>query len=238
MKQTAGKDKLGELAPKFAQINDDILFGEIWSRTDKLSIRDRSIITITALMSKGVMDDSLKYHLNNARIHGVSKIEIVEIITHLAFYVGWPSAWQMFPMVNEIYKDDIKDYNDCLFGQGELNIKYAKYFVGKSYLKQLNNDGLSIVNVTFEPSCRNNWHVHHNGGQILLCTDGEGWYQEEGKEAIKLIPGMVIYIAPEIKHWHGARKSSWFTHIAIEIPAINSSTERLGKVEDEIYEKL
>lgn len=104
MKQTAGRNSLGDLAPKFAELNDDVLFGEVWSRTDKLSLRDRSIITVTALMSKGIFDNSIKYHIMNAKNNGVSKEEMVEIITHLAFYVGWPNAWAVFPMVEKFIK--------------------------------------------------------------------------------------------------------------------------------------
>ena len=238
MKQTAGRNKLGKLAPKFAELNDDILFGEVWSREDKLSLKERSIITVTALMSKGIFDDSLKFHINNAKNHGVSKTEMVEIITHLAFYVGWPNAWAVFPLVEDVYKDDNTHDNDSLFGLGDLNIQYSKYFIGNSYLKPLNKNGVPIVNVTFEPGCRNNWHIHHKGGQILLCTNGEGWYQEEGKSPLKLTPGVLVYIAPEIKHWHGATKDSWFTHIAIEVPAENSSVEWLETVNDEVYNNL
>ena len=238
IKQNAGRNKLSDLAPKFAELNDDVLFGEIWSRVDKLSLRDRSIITVVALMGKGITDDSIKYHINNARLHGVSKTEMVEIITHLAFYIGWPNDWQIFPIVKEIYKEDKNEPSDSLFGLGELNTKFAPYFIGNSYLKPLNIKDLSIFNVTFEPKCRNNWHIHHKGGQILLCTDGEGWYQEAGKKAIKLIPGTIVYIAPEIKHWHGATKDSWFTHIAIEIPVQGSSSEWCEKVEDKEYFSL
>ena len=112
-----------------------------------------------------------------------------------------------------------------LFGKGKPNDAYAKYFIGKSYLKPLTMQGVNIANVTFEPGCRNNWHIHHKGGQILLCTNGTGWYQEWGKKAQKLNPGDVVYIAPEIKHWHGASKDSWFTRIAVEVPAKGASNE-------------
>lgn len=105
MKQTAGRDNLGEFAPKFAQLNDDVLFGEVWSREDKLSLRDRSIITVTALMTKGIFDNSLKYHIANAKKNGVSQEEISEIITHLAFYIGWPNAWATFALAKEVYAD-------------------------------------------------------------------------------------------------------------------------------------
>ena len=130
------------------------------------------------------------------------------------------------------------------FGLGEENKAYAKYFIGKSYLNPLTDPtktNLILANVTFEPKCRNNWHIHHatkGGGQILVCVDGEGWYQEEGKEAISLKPGMVITIPAEVKHWHGAKKDSWFSHIAIEVPGENTSNEWCEEVSDEEYNKL
>ena len=102
-KQTAGREALGSFAPKFAELNDDVLFGEVWSREDKLSLRDRSIITVTALMTKGIFDNSLKYHITNAKNHGVSAEEISEIITHLAFYAGWTNAWAAFALAKEVY---------------------------------------------------------------------------------------------------------------------------------------
>lgn len=237
-KQTAGRNGLGDLAPKFAQLNDDVLFGEVWSRTDKLSLRDRCMITVTALVSKGITDNSLKYHIENAKKYGVTKTEMVEIITHIAFYVGWPNAWAVFPLVREVYADGKINESDSMFGLGEENTAFEKYFVGKSYLKPLNIEGVGVYNVTFEPKCRNNWHIHHKGGQILLCTDGEGWYQEWEKPARKLVPGDVVYIAPEVKHWHGAGADEWFTHIAIEIPADGANNEWLEAVEDDEYEKL
>lgn len=104
-KVTAGRDELGEFAPKFAQLNDDVLFGQVWSREDKLSARDRSIITVTALMSSGILDSSLKFHLQNAKNHGVTQEEIAEILTHIAFYAGWPKAWAAFRMAKEIWKE-------------------------------------------------------------------------------------------------------------------------------------
>lgn len=240
MKQTAGRKGLGDLAPKFAELNDDILFGEVWSRTDKLSLRDRCMITVVALISKGITDNSLKYHLKNAKDHGITKVEMVEIITHIAFYIGWPNAWAVFPLVREIYSDETIG-KEPMFGLGKPNDVYAKFFVGKSYLNPLNSTGLSINNVTFEPGCRNNYHIHHakkGGGQILLCTDGEGYYKEEGKEVRKLFPGDVVYIAPNVKHWHGATKDSWFSHIAIEVPGEECSNEWLVPVSDEEYLNL
>ncbi len=237
-KQDAGRKGLGDLAPKFAELNDDVLFGEVWSRDDKLSARDRSLITVTALMTKGIFDNSLGYHIQNAKNHGVTKTEMVEVITHLAFYVGWPNAWAVFPMVREVYAKEKQSQSDSLFGLGAPNTDFAKYFSGNSYLKPLCTKGVGIFNVTFEPGCRNNWHIHHKGGQILLCTDGEGRYQEFGKPVQKLMPGDVVYIPSEVKHWHGAGKYEWFTHIAIEIPAKGSSNEWCESVTDEEYNRL
>lgn len=126
-----------------------------------------------------------------------------------------------------------------LFPMGEKNEAFAKYFVGQSYLAMLaNNQGVGVANVTFEPGCRNNWHIHHKGAQILLCIDGRGYYQEWGKEPIELHPGDVVSIPTEVKHWHGAAKDSWFSHIAIEVPAQGSSNEWCEPVSDEDYLKL
>ena len=104
-KQTAGRKELGEFAPKFAELNDDVLFGEVWSREDKLSLRDRSLITVTTLIAIGITDNSLKYHLANAKKNGVSKEEMAEAITHIAFYAGWPKAWAAFRLAKEVYDD-------------------------------------------------------------------------------------------------------------------------------------
>ena len=130
-----------------------------------------------------------------------------------------------------------------VFGLGKPNEAFAKYFIGNSYLNPLtgNDCSLHVSNVTFEPSCRNNWHIHHatkNGGQLLICTAGEGWYQEEGKDAVSLTPGKVIMIPANVKHWHGAKKDSWFAHIAIAVPGEKCCNEWLEAVSDEEYSKL
>ena len=105
VKQTAGRDQLGDFAPKFAELNDDVLFGEVWSREDKLSLRDRSLVTVTALMAQGLIDDSFRYHLMTAKANGITKEEIAEIVTHAAFYCGWPKAWAVFKMAKAIWND-------------------------------------------------------------------------------------------------------------------------------------
>ena len=125
-----------------------------------------------------------------------------------------------------------------LFPTGEENTAYAQYFIGQSYLNMLTTKPLGVGNVTFEPGCRNNWHIHHKGGQILLVTGGRGWYQEWGNEAQPLKAGDVVNIPPEVKHWHGAARDSWFCHLAIEVPAPSASNEWLEPVSDEVYEKL
>lgn len=130
-----------------------------------------------------------------------------------------------------------------IFGRGRENSAFAKFFIGTSYLNPLTEpaDGVFMANVTFEPSCRNNWHIHHaakGGGQILLCVAGEGWYQEWGKPARALAPGDVVVILPEVKHWHGAKKDSRFSHIAVEVPGENTSNEWLEEVDDEHYGNL
>lgn len=128
-----------------------------------------------------------------------------------------------------------------IFPIGEENTAFAKFFVGQSYLNMLSTEGVVIGNVTFEPGCRNNWHIHHaktGGGQILLCTAGRGYYQEWGKEAQELHPGDVVVIPPEVKHWHGAAPDSWFTHLAVEVPGEETGNEWCEPVSDGDYNKL
>lgn len=239
-KQTAGRTTLGEIAPKFAEINDDVLFGEVWS-SDGLSPKIRSMLTVTTLVAKGLVDSSFEHHLKFAKENGVTKAEMGELLTHVAFYSGWPNAWAAFRKVVEVYADDAK----CggMFGLGEPNTQYATYFVGNSYLKPLTDPTQTVfmANVTFEPECRNNWHIHHatsGGGQILLCVDGNGWYVEQGKSPQKLHPGDIVTIPANVKHWHGATKDGWFSHIAVECPGENTSTEWCEAVTDDEYDKL
>lgn len=243
VKQTAGRDALNDFAPKFAELNDDVLFGEVWSREGMLSLKMRSVVTLTALINKGITDSSLKYHLTTAKANGITKNEMAEILTHLAFYAGWPNAWAAFRMAKEVYADGDAESHGGIFGLGEPNTAYAKYVTGSSYLKPLTVPGETVflANVTFEPGCRNNWHIHHassGGGQILICVDGEGWYQEEGKEAVSLTPGMVVTIPANVKHWHGAKAGSWFSHIAVEVPGCDCSNEWCEPVSDEWYNAL
>ena len=131
-----------------------------------------------------------------------------------------------------------------VFGTGAPNEDFAQYFIGESYLNPLTdfkNGEFPLFNVTFEPGCRNNWHIHHaeaGGGQVLVCIAGEGWYQEEGKAPQELVPGAVVVIPAGVKHWHGAKADSWFSHIAIEVPGEGCSNEWLDPVSDEEYAEL
>lgn len=134
----------------------------------------------------------------------------------------------------------MSDYTPT-FPKGEPNTAFAEYFVGQSFLTMLTTEGVTIGNVTFEPGCRNNWHIHHassGGGQILLCTDGSGWYQADGEAPVSMTPGTVVSIPAGQKHWHGAKADSWFTHLAVEVPGKDTSNEWLEPVTDEHYENL
>ena len=249
--QTAGRTALGEYAPQFAHFNDDVLFGENWNDQD-IDVKARSIITVVSLMSMGLTDSSLKFHLQNAKAHGVTQKEIVAVITHVAFYAGWPKAWAVFNLAKEVWNVNEGDlpYEDeamrahakeMVFPIGAPNEAYAQYFIGKSYLAPVSTSQVGIFNVTFEPGCRNNWHIHHaksGGGQILVCVSGRGYYQEEGKEAVELNPGACSNILADVKHWHGAAPDSLCSHLAVEVPGEEISNEWCEPVTDEQYSKL
>lgn len=213
MGKTTKKEKLFEFAPEMDTYLKEHLFADIFSR-GVLSYREREIATIAALSSMEGVEPQLNAHIEIGKHNGLTDTQISEILILT-----------------------IKP-NTEIFGMGEPNTTYAKYFIGNSYLKLLTSEPIHTANVTFEPKCRNNWHIHHNGGQILLVTGGRGYYQEEGKPAQELKKGDVVNIPAEIKHWHGAAKDSWFSHIAIEVPAENGSTEWLEEVEDEEYDEL
>ncbi len=237
--QTAGRDRLGSFAPEFAHYNDDVLFGENWNNRD-LDLKTRSIITVVALMSQGITDSSLKYHIQNARNNGVTQKEIAAVITHVAFYAGWPKAWAVFNLAKEVYNDQMPETSDkdryqnsIFFPIGEPN-PYGEFFEGQSYLTPVTTEQIPVFNVTFEPGCKNHWHIHHaskGGGQMLICVGGRGYYQEWGKEPVEMTPGTVINIPANVKHWHGAADDSWFSHLAIEIAGEEASTEWCEKVE-------
>ena len=247
-KQTAGREALGEFAPKFAQLNDDVLFGEVWSREESLSLRDRSLVTITCLMAQGLVDSSFAYHLTTAKANGITRTEIAEILTHAAFYAGWPKAWAAFRMAKEIWQESqpegdpkVLHQQQMVFPIGAPNDGFAQFFTGQSYLAPLSTSQVGIFNVTFEPGCRNNWHIHHaksGGGQILICVAGRGYYQEWGQQARELHPGDIVNIPAGVKHWHGAAPDSWFSHLAVEVPTSEGSNEWLEPVDEKTYGQL
>lgn len=245
--QTAGRDNLGSFAPEFAHYNDDVLFWENWNNKD-IPLKTRCIITVVALMSQGITDSSMKHHLQNAKNNGVTKEEIAAAITHTAFYAGWPKAWATFNLAKEVWNEPTQARTEkdkyaqtVMFPIGEPNTAYAKYFIGQSYIAPVSTSQVKIYNVTFEPKCRNNWHIHHaksGGGQMLIAVGGRGYYQEWGKEPIEMKPGDVINIPANVKHWHGAAPDSWFSHLAVEVDGVETSNEWLEPVTDEEYSKL
>ena len=192
-----------------------------------------SIVTVSALVGKGIVDSSLKYHLASAKKNGVTQEEMAEILTHIAFYAGWPNAWAAFNMAKEVYVGDGTDgtigegsagdtagsgspeSHGGFFGLGKPNDAFAQYFIGQSYLNALTgpDDYLAIFNVTFEPGCRNNWHIHHaskGGGQVLVCAGWRRLVPRRGQApAERLRPGDVVEIPANVKHWHGAASDSW-----------------------------
>ena len=244
--QTAGRSQLGDFAPMFAHLNDDVLFGEVWN-ADAIDLKTKCIITVVSLMASGITDSSLGYHLQNAKNNGVTKEEIAAVITHATMYVGWPKGWAVFRQAKEIWNEEsparsAKDawQNSIFFPVGEEN-PYGQFFVGQSYLAPVSTEQVPVFNVTFEPGCRNNWHVHHaakGGGQLLLCVGGRGWYQECGREAVPMTPGTVVNIPANVKHWHGAAADSWFSHLAVEVGGENCSNEWLEPVSEDEYKKL
>ena len=245
--QSAGRDQLGNFAPEFAHYNDDILFGENWNNHD-IDTKTRSIITMTALISQGITDTSLKYHLQNAKNHGVTKAEAAAIITNTAFYAGWPKAWAAFNLAKEVWNDETyaisekdKYAQTIMFPIGNPNDAYKQYFIGQSYISPVSTSQVKMFNVTFEPKCRNNWHIHkakEGGGQMLIAIGGRGYYQEWGKDPIEMNPGDVINIPANVKHWHGAAPDSWFSHIAVEVDGVETENVWLEAVSDSEYNKL
>jgi quercetin dioxygenase-like cupin family protein/alkylhydroperoxidase/carboxymuconolactone decarboxylase family protein YurZ len=237
-KITAGRDRLGNLAPKFAELNDDILFGQVWSREQEFSARDRSLVTIVSLIAGGNFEQ-LKSHLQKGKDNGLSKQEIVEAITHQAFYSGWPKAWSAFNIVKEVYNETDTAKNTILeksviFPLGEpVN---PQWFTGNAWLQMISTKNALntvVANVTFAPGSRNHWHSH-KVGQILLVTGGEGWYQERGKPAQKLKEGDTVNIPANVKHWHGATNDSWFVHLALT----TGESEWFEPVTDDEYNNL
>ena len=213
---------------------------------------DMEDIKALLLMASGITDSSLKYHLQNAKNHGVTQKEIAAVITHAAFYAGWPKAWAVFNLAKEVWETGEGDLpyeeeamrahaKEMVFPIGAPNDGFAQYFSGRSFLAPISTSQVGIFNVTFEPGCRNNWHIHHaksGGGQILVCVAGRGFYQEEGRDAVEMKPGDCINIPVDVKHWHGAAPDEWFSHLAIEVPGVDCSNEWCEAVSEKEYAGL
>ena len=212
---TEVKGKLFDFAPAIDEYLKAHLFGDIFAR-DNVDWKTRELATIAMLATRDGVESQLDAHINIGKYNGLTDEEVAQIKT----------------ITDKTGNDSL------LFGFGEEN-PYGKYFTGKSYLNPITTEnGVPMYNVTFEPKCRNNWHIHHKGGQILLVTAGRGWYQAWGEEPRELKAGDVVNIPAEVKHWHGAAKDSWFTHIAVEVPSEGGSNEWLEPVTDEEYNKL
>ena len=244
--QTAGRDQLNSFAPMFAHLNDDVLFGEVWN-SDGIDVKTRCIVTVVSLMASGITDSALIYHLKNATARGVTKEEIAAIITHAMMYVGWPKGWAVFNLAKEILNEEAPEatekdryQNTIFFPVGEEN-PYGEYFVGQSYLAPVSQEQVPVFNVTFEPGCRNNWHIHtakSGGGQMLICVGGRGYYQEWGKDPVEMTPGTVVNIPTGVKHWHGAAPDSWFSHLAVEVAGEETGAQWLEAVDESFYNTL
>lgn len=218
------------------------LFGDIFAR-NTLTFPERELVTVSALSGIKGVEPQLKSHVRGAKNMGLTDAEIHSIPATLLQKVGEIESYRAKKAIAEVYGEAFSEgepIENSVFPKGELNAAYARYFIGNSYLAELaNGEGkLQVVNVTFEPRCRNNWHIHHKGGQILICVGGRGWYQQWGEPARELHPGDVVDIPAETKHWHGAAADSWFQHIAIGVPVEGASAEWLEPVADTEYDKL
>jgi quercetin dioxygenase-like cupin family protein len=186
--------------------------------------------------------------LENAKKNGVTKAEIVAIITHNSFYAGWAKAWATFNLAKEVWYEDTKTETELdkyaktiMFPIGNKNDAYKQYFIGQSYIAPISTEQVRMFNVTFEPKCRNNWHIHNakkGGGQILIVVGGRGYYQEWNKAPQELKVGDVVNIPANTKHWHGAAFDSYFSHVAVEVDGEEISNTWLESVTDEFYNTL
>ena len=217
------KGALFDFHPQLDEYLKAHLFGDIFAR-DILDWRTREIVTIAALAARPETAPQMKAHIAIGKVNGVTDAQAAEIVGRVAALCDrdpsrLPSDWSPIPV-------------------GKPNTAYAKYFIGNSYLHKLTLDQVPAFGVTFEPGCRNNWHIHHaktGGGQILIVTAGEGYYQEWGKPARRLRKGDTVNIPANVKHWHGAAPNCWFQHIALEVPGTEQSNEWCEPVDDKAY---
>lgn len=216
------------------------LFGDIFAR-NTLSEAEREIVTVSAIAALEGCEPQLMAHARGALNMGVTGDELRAIPAVLQRTVGHVEAWRAGKAVAAALGEAFDEGrpNDGTWPRGDFNADYAEYFIGNSYLAPLDAENGGPVNVTFEPGCRNNWHIHHKAVQVLICVDGRGWYQEWGKAPVELKPGVVIAIPEGVKHWHGAARDNWFQHITYMTKVEEgSSTDWLEAVNDDIYSKL
>lgn len=237
---------LYDFAPAIDRFLKAHLFGDIFQR-DVLKWQDRELATVAALANIDGVNAQLQAHMVISMHNGLTPEQLREVVSVLKAMcrpkVAENAGFVLDQVMKHTMEKDMSQQHDDaanggIFPRGNLNEAYARYFTGTSYLTMLSTERVFIGNVTFEPGCRNFWHIHHKGGQILLVTAGRGWYQEWGKLARELRPGDVVNIPPEIKHWHGAAKDSWFAHVAVEVPAEGGSNEWLEPVSEDEYRRL
>ena len=228
-----------EFAPQTDYYLKAHLFGDIFARNN-LSFADREIVTVSAISALLGCEPQLMAHISGARNMGVTDAQLHEIPLVLQQRVGEAEANRTKKMMAQVFNEpqpatvETVDFN--VWPKGNPNDAYAQYFIGNSYLADM---GGGIFNVTFEPGCRNNWHVHHKQVQVLICVAGRGWYQEWGKEPVEMTPGTVIAIPAEAKHWHGAASDSWFQHLTYHKDVQpGASNEWLEPVTDDVYNKV
>ena len=213
------------------------LFGDIFARNN-LTFADREIVTVSAISALAGCEPQLKAHVSGARNMGVSDVQLHNIPGVLRARVGEAEAVRCEQAVAEVFGEPstaVQAVDFSVWPKGELN-PYGQFFIGNSYLADMGN---GLFNVTFEPGCRNNWHVHHHQVQVLICVAGRGWYQEWGKPAVEMTPGTVIHIPAEAKHWHGAARDSWFQHLTYHTNIEEgASNEWLEPVTDEVYNQV
>ena len=214
------------------------LFGDIFARNN-LTFAEREVVTVAAISALPGCEPQLRAHVSGARNMGVSDEALREIPALLEEKIGMAEAERLRGALAAVFGDDyspVQTVDFTIWPKGEPNTAYAQYFTGNSYLAQM--DG-GMANVTFEPRCRNNWHIHHKQVQVLICVAGRGWYQEWGKPAVAMTPGTIIAIPAEAKHWHGAAKDSWFQHLTYHKDVQEgASNEWLEPVTDEVYDKV
>ena len=221
--QLTGKPFNYDFAPVTDYYLKAHLFGDIFAR-DNLTYADRELVTVSALSGLQGVEPQLKAHIAGARNMGVTEEQLQGIVVALAANGLLGEAGRLAGLL------------DTEWPQGQPNDAYAQYFVGQSFLQPYFG---GVANVTFEPRCRNNWHIHHGAVQVLICVSGKGWYQEWGRPAVPLIPGTVITIPEGVKHWHGAAADSWMQHLAIHTQEQPGATnEWLEPVNDDQYNKV